>query len=82
MRDRDHVDREVMSVLDGVRRHPLAPNYGRWDRPILTPRAAAVLAAVEEAMGERCEDCADKPWCPEETLGCPLMYIRAAWRTP
>ena len=52
-----------------------------WPHPLLTPRASAVLAAVEEAMGE-CDDCryrhCDCLVPPQDR--CSLATIREAWK--
>jgi len=67
MSDREHLHPLALAVLDGHRRNNMAgteihawmKNYQDWmlsNRPLLTARASAVLAAVEEAMVE-CDKC-------------------------
>ena len=48
------------------------------------PRASAVMAAVEEAMGVQCGNCMHHDSCdePDISMACALGGVRAAWRTP
>ena len=91
MSDRDFIHPLALAVLvgdsereqHGMNVHPSWYGWDKHDRPLLTPRASRVMAAVEEMMtlcdkhvpGGDCRLCSyDTP--------CNLKTIRAAWRTP
>jgi len=95
MNDRDHIDPLALAVLDEADAYrlrefstgestPLGREATKWlgcDKPLFTPRASAVLSAVEVVMRE-CDGC-DYKDCEPCDSACSyqqLMKIRRAWR--
>ena len=85
MSDRDHIDPLALAVLDDYRVRT-DREWRQAGEPYLTPRASAVLRAVEEAVGfdggvyGNCCECS-----AESCSGCSLASahfdrIRRAWR--
>ena len=81
--DRKHIHPMALRALEkGSDIHPPYLSWCAAGGPFLTPRASAVLAAVEEAMGQ-CErlvvDKGNCDLCPYDTP-CNLKTIRDAWK--
>ena len=88
MSDRDFIHPLALAVLvgdsereqHGMNVHPSWYGWDKHDRPLLTPRASRVMAAVEEDMSGMCADCP----C-ESCEGCANAWmladaVRAAWK--
>jgi len=90
MSDREHIHPRALAVLEaGNERDEEEAEWIRADRPLLTPRAVAVLAAVEEALDIYCKPCPGKHPCDTGGVAvwaegsgdtCPLADIRRAWK--
>lgn len=91
MNQREYIAPEALAVLDSLTGsmddyRAAADAWVNYTHPLLTPRAVAILEAVE-AMVKRCEWCG-QDWRIAHGLevqtcdGCVFAPISHAWRTP
>ena len=83
MKPRDYIDPRALAVLDGFAMGFEREAYGDFVRarcPLLTPRARAVLAAVEAVTNGPCVDQCQIQQACDRGDGCIFTPIRQAWK--